>query len=277
MKAFPPLPPVDDASADLLASGHLWLQEYVDGLPLRFSLEPSGLVVLGDRASVYRTESMPLPYAHAARHVRERLDRDALREAVADVAGVTFFGVATTHRVLAYDWERLPPFLGTAVWSDEKGRVLPPDAVEKIFERLGLDPVNALAKEVRAVDFHPDRYEVPASAWYDGPAAGVVLRSKTGGAATLLRPDFAAAAPEPAPGTASEAAAEYVTAARVDAAVDAVEARGEHPTTDAVIERVLEAVVREHHGRLAHDDTAFDLDALRSAVAAAVQRTLGRR
>jgi hypothetical protein len=277
MKEFPPVPRAADAPADLFASGHLWLQEYVDGLPLRFSLEESGLVVFGDEETTSRTESMPLPVQHAVRHVRDRLDRDALREAVPAVESITFFGVATTHRVIAYDWDRTPSFLGVDVWSGSRERYLPPDTVEKIFERLDLHPVNAFRKEVRAVDFDPSAYEVPQSAWYDGPAAGALVRSKTGGRAKLLDPAFEAATADPLDVTAAEAAERFVTDARVETAAAALEATGAQVGTDAVIERVLEAVVRERHGRLAHDETPFDLAAFRSAVAAAVQRKMGSR
>jgi hypothetical protein len=273
MQEFPSSSRVADAPADLFESGHLWIQEHVDGLPLRFSLADSGLVVFGDAETEFRTESMPLPYAHAVRHVRERLDRDALREAVPAVEDVAFFGVATTHRALDYDWDRLPSFLGVDVWTGE--RYLPPDAVEKVFDRLHLTPVNAFAREVRAVGFDPSSYEIPDSAWRDGPAAGVLVRNKAGGRTTVYHPDYEAATVEPVRATAEVAAAEFVTDARVEAAVAALDARGGQADSDAVIDRVLEAVVREYHGRLTHDGTAFDLGAFRSAVAAEVGRRGG--
>jgi hypothetical protein len=273
MQEFPSSPRVADAPADLFESGHLWIQEHVDGLPLRFSLADSGLVVFGDAETEFRTESMSLPYAHAVRHVRERLDRDALREAVPSVEDVAFFGVATTHRVVDYDWDRLPSFLGVDVWSGE--RYLPPDAVEKVFDRLNLTPVNAFAREVRAADFDPSSYGIPDSAWYDGPAAGVLVRNKAGGRATVYHPDYESTTVEPVRTTAETAAAEFVTDARVDATVAALDEAGASADTDAVIERVLEAVVREHHGRLTHDGTAFDLEAFRSTVAAEVGRRAG--
>lgn len=273
MQEFPPSPRLADAPDDLFESGHLWIQEHADGLPLRFSLADSGLIAFGDEDAEYRTESMPLPYAHAVRHVRDRLDRDALREAVPAVETVALFGVATTHRVVDYDWERLPPFLGVDVWSGE--RYLPPDAVEKVFDQLNLTPVNAFAREVRAADFDPSSYEIPQSAWYDGPAAGVLVRNKAGGRATIYHPEFEAVTVEPIRTTAEAAAAEFVTDARVEAAAAALEATGAPVATDGIIERVLEAVVREHHGRLTHDGTAFDLEAFRSAVAAEVGRRTG--
>ncbi|MFB6155358.1 MAG: hypothetical protein ABEJ22_05635 [Haloferacaceae archaeon] len=273
MQEFPSVPHVADAPPELLASGHLWIQECVDGLGLRFSLAESGLVVFGDGEATYRTESMPLPYRHAVRHVRERLDRDGLRDAVDDVEAVTFFGVATTHRTVDYDWDRTPSFLGVDVWSGE--RLLPPDAVEKIFERLGLEPVNAFEREVRAVDFRPESYEVPPSAWYDGPAAGVLLRSKTGGRAVLSRESTGDV--EPFDGTAADVAGRVVTGDRVAAAVAALEALDRPADPEEVTARVVEAVVREHHGRLAADATGFDLDAFRSAVATAVQRRRNER
>jgi len=174
MKSYPTIPRVANAPEELF-EGHLWLLEKVDGAQLRFQLQGSGLIRFGTRERVFDDPTeLPLAYQHAVRHVRERLDRDALRQAVDDVTGVTFFGVSTHRHTVEYDWERLPPFLGIDVHTSEQ--FLPPDRAEGIFERLGLEPVNAVEREVRGRDFDPNSYEIPPSAWYDGPAAGVVIR-----------------------------------------------------------------------------------------------------
>ncbi|MFC6730384.1 hypothetical protein ACFQDG_17165, partial [Natronoarchaeum mannanilyticum] len=209
MKSRPPLPPIDEMRDELLGGGHLWLQEYVDGGALRFQLREDGAIRFGDRERAFEPGDPPLPYRHALAHVRENLDRQALRDAVADVGAVTFFGVATHRKSIDYDWARTPPVLGTDVWSATEKSFLPPDRVEQIFRRLGLAPVNAVRKELRAQDFDPDAYEFPASEWYDGPMAGVVVRSKTGGAARLLAPEFReadeSAAGDPAPAESADA------------------------------------------------------------------------
>ncbi|MFC7081698.1 hypothetical protein [Halorussus caseinilyticus] len=161
------------------------------------------------------------------------------------------------------------------MWNaDEKG-FLPPDAVEQIYDRLGLRSVNTLRKEVRAADFDPESYEVPDSAWYDGPAAGVVVRNKTGQRATILHPDFRAeddAAPVEA--SADELARRYTTRQRVENIARELEDRGRPVTFDAVYDRTVETLAREEHHRLFDGDRSIDVSAFRSAVAARTQELL---
>lgn len=278
MKQYPPVPRVDAAGPELFESGHLWIQELVDGAHVRFQLRESGVLRFGDRTRTYDPDEIPMPYRHAVRHVRERLDREALRGSVDDVESVVFFGEATHRHAIDYDWDRTPSFLGFDVWSAASGRFLPPDAVEQIYSRLGLEPVNTFAKEVRAVDFDPDSYDLPRSRWYDGPTAGVIVRNKTGRQAKLPHPRFRDAE-EAAPVDAApeELAQRYVTRRRIDAVADDLKERGLAATFDNVYERVLEGVAREEHHRLFHPSASVDMQAFRSEAAAQTRRLLGER
>lgn len=299
MKQFPAVPRAEDAPSDLLDSGHLWIQEQIDGAHLRFRLRESGLLEFGDRRRTYDADEIPDRYHHAVRHVREAFDREALRAARDDPSSVVFFGEATVRRAIDYDWDRTPSFLGFDVWdaaertsassrtgSDDadEGRFLPPDAVEQVYDRVGLDAVNAFEKEVRAVDFDPESYAVPDSGWYDGPAAGVVVRNKTGRRATIPHPNFrevddgppvddgpSADAPVAAEASADELAAAYVTDRRIESVVRELEARQRPVTFDAVFDRVVESIVREEYARLFDGDQSVDTSAFRSAVAARTQ------
>lgn len=276
MKEFPSIPRADDAPPDLFDRGHLWIQEKVDGANVRFQLRSSGEIVFGDRNRVYRDGDVPEPYGHAVRHVRERLDRGALREAVGDPEGIVFFGEAMHEHAVEYDWDRTPSFLGFDVWSAEKGEFLPPDAVEKIYQRLGLRSVNAVRKEVRAVDFDPRSYEIPASNWYDGPAEGVVVRNKTGLRAKLLHPDFREVDDTvPLDASAEELAQKYATDRRFEKVADKLRDRERPVTFDALYDRVVEDIVREEHKQLFDGDGDFDFKAFRSEVAALTSRYIG--
>lgn len=293
MKAFTSIPLIADAPPELLSGSHLWIQEKIDGAVFRFEGRESGLLVFGGRDRVFDEGQVLGPYRHAARHVRERFDVDALRRAVErsdgieNVDEITFFGEATHRHTIDYDFDRLPSFLGCDVWSAGKERFLPPDVVERVFETLGLDPVNAFAKEVRATDFDPSSYEIPDSAWYDGPAAGVVLRNKTGVRAKLLHPQYrggdgTVSTDETAPidgrvpvdTTPDELARQHVTPRHVARVVASLEGQGRSSGFDAVYDRVLEDVVREEHGRLARGDASIGKRAFRSAVAARVREHL---
>jgi hypothetical protein len=265
MRALSPPPDAADAPPELFDGGHLWVQELVDGVWLRFRLGADGALRFAGPEGPYEGE-VPLSLRRSVRHVRERLDRAALRAAT-DAESVVFAGVATRERALPYDFGRLPPFLGVAV---HDGRLRSPDAVEGIYDRLGLVPVNTFEQEVRAADVDPEDYEVPASNWYDGPARGVLLRNKTGQWATLDHPDAAVEPPDPTD-TAATDLAEHATADFVEEIAAEVADAGRPVTVDAVCERAVEALARAHathfEGRAPVDPGAF-----RSAVAERVAR-----
>lgn len=278
-------PPIDRGAAGQAAApgngttdlpgGHLWLQEYVLGAPLRFSVASSGLIRFGDTERSF--EAVPLPYRFATRYVRECLDLDALLAAAEDPASVTFFGIATRQAAVEYDWDRLPPFLGTDVWSGDRGTYLPPDAVERAWDTLGLVPLNAFEKEVPARHFDPATYAVPASNWYDGPAAGVVIRNKTGDRALLANPACPLETPAPLDGPARDVVERVLTDERIEGAVGAAATSdGSTPPFEDVYERVLEEVVRREYARLYSDGSlVVDRKDFRSAAAELVQRYLG--
>ena len=270
MNTYPSIPRVETAPDRLFDSGHLWLLEKVDGALLRFQLQPSGLIRFGDRNHVYDDpDNIPAPYQHAVRHVREHLERDALRSAVDDVEDVVFFGEATHHHTIEYDWERTPSFLGFDVWSATAGAFRPPDAVEGIFEGIGLEPVNAVERELHTRDFDPDSYTIPQSAWYDGPAVGVVIRNKRGDRAKLLHPDFQDVdTTVSVDSSAEELAAAYATRRRFETIVGILEDRGQPVTFETLYERVLEDIVREKHNQLYGEARGFEMGTFRSAVGA---------
>jgi hypothetical protein len=263
MKPFPPLPPVADAGEDL--TGHLWIQELVAGAPLRFRVDDDGTLSFADRE---RPLSDPPPSLRAAvDHVERELDRTALLSAAGDPSAVVLYGVATRFEGVPYDFDRLPPFVGTDVWAGDRGEYVPPDVAERTFDRLGLAAVNTFQREVDGQHLDVADYDVPASAWYDGPAAGAVLRSKTGDRTALRAPD-ARVDPEPLPTDPAELADAAVTQARVDR----VAAGLADPAFDAVLSGVLAAVAREEHARLpeGHEDRPF-----RTAVAERVGERWG--
>ena len=274
MKQYPPIPEVGSESAPDF-EGHLWLLEAVEGSVLRFRLRESGAIRFGGPRRPYRDDEVPRACRRAVRHVRERLDRGALRDAVDDVTAYTFVGRATHRERIDYDWGRLPPFLGLDVCSADEGP-RPPDAAEGIFERLGLSPVNAVEREVRARDFDPERYEMPASAWYDGPAAGVVIRDKRGNRAQLKNLEIS----EPSEGSipaadATELAERIATDQRFERVVTRLRDRGWEPSVDELCDRVLADAYRDEHGRLFGSDAPVEETALRTAVARRAGAFLG--
>lgn len=283
MHEVPSLPDVADAPDAL--TGHLWLQELVDGSPLRFQVQSAAPVRFGDDRREFADDDAPHPLRFAIHEVQRDLDRAALRQAVDDVETVTFVGVATHRRRVDYDWHRLPGFLGTDVWDDDTDEFLPPDRAVQVFASLGLTPLNALAKEVRAADFQPKRYEFPESNWRDGPVAGVIVRNKTGGRARLPNPDVLARddeRPWKAPDAesceelAAEFAREFATDDRFQRAASTLEDEyGTPPGFDALQERVLDSIYREAAPAFEH--AAVDHDEFRRAVAEQTSEYVGSR
>ena len=277
MKEYPTVPRVPDAPSRLFEQGHLWVLEKIDGAMLRFQLQAAGFLRFGDETTVYDTpDAAPAPYRPAVRHIREHLDRDALRAAVDDVEQVVFFGESTHRHAIAYDWDRLPPFLGFDVW--DGAEFLTPGAVQRVFGQLGLEPVNAVERELPARDFDPDSYTVPDSDWYDGPAEGVVVRNKRGDRATLSHPEFRDKQETvTVDATAEELATRYATRQRLQTLARTLDARGEPVIVDTLHRRALEALAREHYRELFCAADSVDRDAFRSAVAARVREFLTER
>ena len=274
MKQCPETPALD-AVTEL--SGHVWVQELPTGGEFRFQVAASGLVTFATAQRTFETAvSVPLQFRRAAECITERLDRDALQAATDDPGDVTFCGIATRNESVEYDWRAVPPFVGVDVWSGRNDQFLSPDAVAGVFERLGLPTIPAIDKELAAAhaDFtrYEDAAEFPPSEWRDGPAAGVLIRDKSGGRATAWSGERETrAAPEAH--SAAELAAQYATANRIEATIAELRAGGHSLTVDTIRDRLLADVARESYVDLFSDgELVVSNSAFQSAVAERVQR-----
>ena len=274
---FPEIPPYDDAD-HVFDSGHLWITEWIVGDPLRFQLTHDGFVRFGTDEQVLAHDEIPLGVQTAVRTVRNDFDRSAFRAAVDDTESVTFHGVATHSRTLPYDLDDIPAFVGTAIYDETWGRSLPPDTVEKVFDRVNLASVDPIDREVRAADLDPARYQLPTSAWLDGTAPGVVFVNKGGGRAYRAEPrdawptganDDTTAGVDDA--TTAESASEVVSRWVTDEWVrDRIDSCGPAETVEAITAHALRRLAREvptvgtEAGRA---DTGVSVGVLRSALA----------
>lgn len=162
-----------------LAEGHLWIEELIDGDPLRFQMTEHGVLTFGGRANQF-TESVPLKYQHATQAIRTLIQREPLQQALSDPSQLTIMGVAVHRKSTPYNWRQTPSFLGTDVFDEHQETYLPPDRTRQVLERIGLPAVNTFEREMRAQSFESQFDSMPASDWRDGPAAGIVIRNKTG-------------------------------------------------------------------------------------------------
>lgn len=265
MKSYPSLPAVSAAPSELFESGHLWIQELLDGSLLRFRIAETGQLVFGDETRVYEREEPPEPYHSAVQHVRESFDRTALADGANDPTAFVFFGQATYRRRIDYDWNRLPPFVGFDIWAIDEERFLPPDVVERVFDRLGLRAVNTFERELPARQFSVARFDVPDSAWYDGPAAGVVFRNKRGLRAVLRNPAVGDGDEQSVrvDGGVETLVDRWLTDDRVVATAEAIEAANDPVHHGTIRERLHADIVRERYAQLYHSSPALDRRAVR--------------
>jgi len=253
MQEFPEV--VDLSVSPDALSGHLWLFESVTGLPLRVGMDPNGQLALGDERRRLDTP-VPVAYRPAARELRTRFRRDALRSAVDDVTTVTVFGVGTCYRGVEYDWDDLPAFLVTHVYSERQDGLLAPDATVRSADRLGLTAAPVVEKELRADAFDPASVAFPASAWGEEPAAGLLAADKRGGRGRIDS-DAVAMPRDPGYEDHGAAATDLLTAALLGRDVD----------------RAIDALVRRNYGRL----VAARIDPDDGEFHGAVARELNRR
>jgi hypothetical protein len=252
MDAFPERADLADAP-DTFESGHLWLFEYVTGLPLRFHLRSDGQLRFGDDRRVFRPGDVPTAYQPAVTAVRTDFDRDRLRSAADDVSEVTLYGIATCYRGVDYDWARLPTVVVTDIRSGAD--LLGPDALVRSCERLGLSAAPVVEKERRADAFDPGSVTFPASAYADEPAAGLDVADKRG-----------------TRGRVHNAAVADPTDRGFESVDDAVRALLPDDTGGAGVEQARNRIVRESYGTLLASGIDPDDADLDSAVAKALER-----
>ena len=290
MKRYPAVPDVDDVDAGFFDGGHVWVQELVAGELVRVGVRASGALRVGTRRREFAVGEEPLRYRHAVQYLREELDVDALRDAVADVESVTLFGVATQYAGVPYDWARTPSVLGVDVWDADAAAFLRVDAAERALDAFGLDAVNVLRKEVHVRDYGFADEPIPDSAWYDGPAAGVVVRKKTGERLAIRNDDAVGERPRDPPVDAAAGRLDATAVAdatatreRFERVARVVRERGLPVTFDAVYDRLLAAIYRETHDWLLDEGDGggdatgrgFDLGAFRNAVAERTNEYVG--
>lgn len=277
VKQCPETPPLADT---IEFSGHIWVQELPTGCQFRFSVAPSGFVTFATPDGSFDTAaSVPVAFRQAARQIEAQLDRDALQAATDAPGEITFCGIATRYEGIEYDWEAVPPFVGTDVWSGRSETFLSPDAATGVYDRLGLPTLPAIEKEQPAAHTDLTRFEgpsgFPSSAWGASKAAGVLVRDKSGTRAAAWSWDTSDSPSNPEQHSAAELAGIYATTDRIEQTIEAMPDDRTSVTVDAIRDRLVAAVARESYADLFADgDFVASLTAFESAVGEHVQRHL---
>lgn len=254
------------------------MQERPTGGKFRFQVAPSGLITFATADRTFDSaEAVPVQYRRAAGLIHERLNRNAVQAAIDTPDDVTFCGVATRNERVSYDWNALPAFVGTDVWSETKGAFLPPDAATTVFDRVGLPTLPAIEKEtpVSHTDFtrfeDPDAF--PPSHWRDGTAACVVIRDKAGGRMAAWRVDPSTELPTTTQRSPTDVANAYATTDRIERTIATLRDSDNPLTVDAICDRLVADVAREAYAELFSDEEfAVSHDEFRSAVAERIQQ-----
>lgn len=260
MEAIPTIPALETRERRFLEDGHGWLFEAVRGEPFRFAIDETGMLHFGTRRQCGPGKELPPRFWRSATEIRDDINRDVLQSALGKDDDVTFIGIATCFAGIPYDWAGMPPFLGTTIWSSRADGWLPPDRTEQIFEAIGVRPLPPLDRELRLRDFSVPKTP-PASAWYNGPAAGLLLRKKPD---EWTRISFEGGSSPDVAGDPLGTSPEAIAAHPMIEALD--------PGSTASIDDRAEIVVAEAYRRY-HHRIGIEPDAFRSAVASHLART----
>jgi hypothetical protein len=217
-------------------TGELHVTEKLDGSSFRFFLyeerfdgeygsaldvfEPEdGSIYFGSRKKLRGTlddslDEIDGSFHRAVRHLRSRLDTNAIRTLHETYGPLVFFGENMLLHSIDYQYDTSPPpaVLGFDIYASRNDTresppadpfeetfegYLPPKAVfgttdsDGLFARIGVNTVPVVHTSIDAADFERNPETVPRSAYADKQAEGLVLRHlETGRRAKLVTPAF---------------------------------------------------------------------------------------
>lgn len=186
---YDPVRPFADRPSDYLETGHFWLREFVTGGVFVFTMESSGLLSMRGPTGEFEMEA-PWPYRRAVEAIRDRFERDRFRAEVETVSDYDFYVLAPLSMGVDYDWGKIPPVFGLAIWDDTADSFVSIDVAERVFEAVGLWTIPTVDREVPARELGAGPELIPPSAFADEPAAGIVVSKKRGAAVSILSPGF---------------------------------------------------------------------------------------
>lgn len=198
MKKFPKIKRLGHTENNgLLESNneHITVQEKLDGANFRFTLEQNldeeyhtedRELVFGSRNVEYKNErDTDDTFQHAIDYVRENVDIPRLEYLQANCGELTVFGEAMHSHTIDYDWVNTPSFIGYSIHSKTNGFI---DALRSI---KFIDFIGLPTTRIHPVDVVMDGFDCPESAFYDGPAEGVVVKNdETGQVAKVRSKEF---------------------------------------------------------------------------------------
>ncbi len=161
------------------------IQEKVDGGNFRFYITKEGYIIFGSRTQQLTSNegedtNVEKNFRRCVDYVREKWE--AIKETTPKVSGYLFYGENMIKHTMAYDWEKIPPFLGFDIYNIKTGKYLDYKDIKKIFKKFKLEMVPLIkickTKDIKAItdkDVPKSGYASPSSK--DQQAEGICYKN----------------------------------------------------------------------------------------------------
>lgn len=138
------------------------IEEKVDGANFRFMLK-EGKLLFGSRTQGLGYEDVEIGgnWKRCIEYIKKNINRKELN----NLPPIIICGECMVQHSIAYDWERVPPFLGFDIMDLTSGQFIPNKDV--IFEKLNLPTVKTINHHIKVKDLPKEFNDniVPPSAY----------------------------------------------------------------------------------------------------------------
>ena len=160
----------------LVPDDEIIMEEKVDGANFRFVMR-DGRIIFGSRTQSIGDSEQEIGgnWKRCVEYLKEKLTGKNLP------SNLMFVGECMVQHSIAYDWERVPPYLGIDVMDLSTGQYLTYNEKKTMFENLDLNivPLIGVMPVSHLLKTYP-KFEdsmVPKSNYYPGPAEGIVFKN----------------------------------------------------------------------------------------------------
>ncbi len=164
-----------DEIKDLLTTpdDEIVIEEKVDGANFRFMVSSDGRIVFGSRSQSLGDDKQDIGgnWKRCVEHIKSKS-----ANFLTDMPYI-YYGECMVQHSIAYDWQRVPPFLGFDILDLTTGKFLNWEARNALFKRMGLDVVPHI-KTCKASEITKlDDSVIPQSSYYPGQAEGLMFKN----------------------------------------------------------------------------------------------------
>jgi len=151
------------------------IQEKIDGANFRFMFKDDEQIIFGSRnRGLNDTDEEEGSWKRCIKYIREKITEYPKGT---DITSFIFYGECCIRHSISYQWDKMPPYLGFDIYDTRDKVYLNHKLAKEIFKQLGLEFVPVI-KVVKAKDIKEiSDKDVPKSAYYEGPAEGIVFKN----------------------------------------------------------------------------------------------------